>query len=257
MKYLSRVFRSKLFRWIAVSVAILVIVAVLSTYLVIEFCIKQKPFATYADYEAQLERHRVTDDVVGQWNYGFNTINSLDYMQRHFFDEGEPYRVEKYQEWCDKYFYDSEVLDREGHDFYSDADYGWPKELRGAAWRYAIEAWAYGMPSLAIIEPERTREVAYCLKVAAEAHRSPAMWMDYAIYEQWGSPWRDNMQWKGPQLILEGLYTLVSGDREYFDAEMKELARSLYRDSLANQQKPPGEGYCAGVCCEPHQWFPQ
>jgi hypothetical protein len=129
--------------------------------------------------------------------------------------------------------------------------------MRGGAWRYAIEPWGYAMPSLAIIEPERTREVAYHLRNAANAHRNASMWMDYAIFEQWGTPTRDNMQWVGPQLLLEGMYTLMSGDREFFDEEMKALARNLYRTSLENQKKPVGDGYCVGMCCEPDQWFAQ
>ena len=257
MKTLSRLFKSKVFWWISGSIMVFVLIALLATFLYIEFGLKQKPFANYEDYDAQLEKHEVTDDVVGQWNYGMRTITNLVYTEKPFFDFGEPYRSEKYTEWCDKYRYEAEVLDRQGHDFYGDADYGWPKEMRGGGWRYAIEPWGYAMPSLAIIEPERTREVAYNLRNAASAHRNPSMWMDYAIFEQWGTPLRDNMQWTGPQLILEGLYTLVSGDREFFDEDMKVLARNLYRDNLENLSKPVGDWYSAGVCCEPDQWFAQ
>ncbi len=257
MRTFSRLFKSKKFWWISGSIVALVIIAMLATFLVIEFWVKQKPFATAEDYFSQLQKHKITNDVIGQWNYGMTVVIALSYLEKPFFDFGEPYRFEKYTEWSNEYRYDKEVLDRQGHDFSMDPDYGWPAEMRGQGWRYAIEPWGYAMPSIAIIEPERTREVAYYLREAAASHRKPAMWMDYAIFQEWGTPLRDNVMWKGPQLLLEGLYTLVSGDTEMFGTEMKAMARDLYRDNLENLSKPLEAGYCAGVPCEPYQWFAQ
>ncbi len=257
MKFLSSLIKSKWGRRIGCTVVVLAVVGLVGGYLILEYYVKQEPFATAKDYSAQVEKHKLTDDVIGQWNYGMSTIESLAYLEKPFFDFGEPYRMEKYDEWCNENRFDAEELDRQGHDFYIDDGYGWPKEMRGQAWRYALEPWAYAMPSIAIIEPQRTREVAYFLGEAAAAHRNPAFWIDYAIYQQWGTPLRDNAMWKGPQLIMEGLYELITGDRERFGAEFQALARHVFATHLENMKTPLGKGHCAGVDCEPNQWFAQ
>lgn len=257
MKNFYEWLKSKWVKRILIGVVALVLIALVAFVLVLECCIRQRPFADAADYWAQLGKHRLTNDVVGHWNFGMGTVDLISYANKHFFDVGEPYRYEKYTEWCDQFRYDTEALARPGHDFGKDGDYGWPASMRGMGWRYAELGWGWALPSIAIIEPGRTREVAFNLAELAEFHRNPSGWIDYAIYQEWGSPTRENIMWKGPQAMLEGLYELISGDRERFGEEFQTICRDLYGEHLENMAKPVGEGHTAGVCCEANHWFPQ
>jgi hypothetical protein len=240
-------------RWLAIIVAIVLV----GGYLVLEFVIKTKPMGMAKDYWAQRAKGELTHDVIGQWNYVQSVAVSLSYLEKPFFEEGEPYRLEKYTEWCREHMFNTAVLGRQGSAFAMDDDYGWPMEMRGMGWSYALAPIAYAAASIAVIEPARTKEVVYYLGELAEAHRRPPFWLDYAIQQQWGSPLRDNIMWKGPHLMVLGLYTLISGDKERFGPEMQALSRDVYRQHLVNMAKPEGRGRTAGVCCEPNHWFPQ
>lgn len=242
----------RLLKWVALLAAL----GGIAFVLILQYYVKQEPFAPPEQYLAQEKEHKLTDDVLGHWNFGTTTLDAMAYMIPPFFD-GEPFRMEKYTEWSLANRNNVEVQASMGRDFSKDADYGWPADARGMGWNYAIMSWAWAMPSVAIIEPGRTREVVYFLGAAAEMHRNPVAWMDYAPQMGWGSPLRQNVMWRGPHILLLGLYELVSGDRKRFGDEFQQMSRDLYRQHLENLALPEGKGRTPGVCCEPNQWFAQ
>ncbi|MFQ5854322.1 MAG: hypothetical protein ACE5LU_01575 [Anaerolineae bacterium] len=237
--------------------ALVLVVAVLAAFGSFEFVLKQKPFATADDYWVQLGRHELTPDVVAQWDYVLGTVDSISHLQKPYFDVPDPYDTTMFKRWVEENKDDEVQLRKVYYAFSNDPDYGWPQATQGVPWMLAIAPITWAAPSVAIIEPGRSAEAAFVVREFIEVLRSPAGWKDYAIDEGWGDPFYYNMQWKGPLLIAEGLYTLMTGDKKRYGPEMRALAHSLYETHLGNLSNPMGEGYSAGVVCEPNHWFPQ
>ncbi len=231
-------------------------VAVLGS-ITFEFVLKQEPFATAEEYWAQLENHRLTLDVRGHWNYVLSTVDVISYSQAPYFEVPDPYDSGIFKRWIEEHGDDPLVLERVYQSFYETGDWGWAPSLRGIPWVQAAIPIIWAAPSVAIIEPGRTAEVAFVIRELIELLRSPAGWMDYAIIQGWGDPMVRNVQWRAPLLIAEGLYALITGDKEAYGPETVALARGLYEEMLENLSLPLGEGYCGGVACEPNHWFPQ
>jgi|Deesub1362A_J573_1020465.scaffolds.fasta_scaffold00132_2 hypothetical protein len=243
-----------LLKW---SIGIFILVIVIA-FLVFQFYLKQEPFADADDYWAQLERHQLTPDVEGHWNYTLGMIDAIAYSQKPYFPlPKEPYDKEMFSRWVERYGYDKERLKRVYYAFSNDMDYGWPSELQGVPWMLAIMGYVYAAPSVAIIEPGKTAEAAYVLRELINVLRSPAAWMDFSIKQGWGNPLIELAQWKGPLLITEGLYALVSGDKETFGPEIRAFAQDVYESQMRNLKLPYGKGFSGGIVCEPNQWFPQ
>jgi hypothetical protein len=231
-------------------------VAVLGS-ITFEFVLKQEPFATAEEYWAQLENHRLTLDVRGHWNYVLSTVDVISYSQAPYFDVPDPYDPGIFKRWIEEHGDDPLALERVYQSFYETGDWGWAPSLRGIPWVQAAIPIIWAAPSVAIIEPGRTAEVAFVIRELIELLRSPAGWMDYSIIQGWGDPMVRNVQWRAPLLIAEGLYALITGDKEAYCPETVALARGLYEEMLENLKLPLGEGYCGGVACEPNHWFPQ
>ncbi|NOX54545.1 MAG: hypothetical protein GXP27_08925 [Planctomycetes bacterium] len=242
-------------RWAVVTIAVVGVVA----FVVLEWVIKQRPFADADAYWAQLDRHELTLDVVGHWNNTLGTIDILSYSQAPIFPAPvpDPYDMSMMKEWIQKDWEERKEAERAYAFFADDRDYGWPKSLRGVLWMYGLHARVWAAPSIAIIEPGRTAEAAFVIREALNVYRSPAVWKDYVYDQGWGDPMRDNVMWKAPLLIAEGLYALLTGDRQTFGPEMQAVARDLYESQDQALKQPIGNGFSGGVCCEPNHWFPQ
>ena len=208
-------------------------------------------------YWEQLKNHKLAIDSRCHWNYALNTVDVISYSQEQYFPVKDPYDMTMFKKWVDKYKYNELELKRVFQSFSETGDYGWPPSLRGIPWMQAAVAYVWAAPSVAIIEPGRTAEAAFLVKEFIELMRSPAGWMDYAITQGYGDPMRLNVMWKGPLLMSEGIYTLMTGDTKTYGPEMKAIARNLYKLQLENLKKPLGQGFSGGVECEPNHWFPQ
>ncbi len=243
----------KIVKKLLVGLTVLVIVG-LVVGILYYFHLTQEPFGSAEEYWAQETRAKLMDDVVGHFNYWLGAIDVMSYANAPFWSPDEPYRLEKYTEWCEQNMYNELILDRVAHGYYSDADYGLPKKMRGIPLMVALLGAGMAFPSLAIIEPQRSKEIFWNMGELIEFFRGPQCWMDYAIYQGWGSPLRNNVMWKGPCIFLEGLYELMTGDKR-FSEEFVALCRNLYELHVQNMNHP-NHPY-AGVCCEPNHWFPQ
>ncbi len=243
-------------KWLVFS-GILLIVVIGTFFIVFEFVLKQKPFATAEDYWAQKEKGRLTTDALGHWTYAVNTADVLSYSQDPFFDMPRPYDMEMYRKWVEENRYNEIAIRRVYEGFSQDGDYGWPAELRGTGWLYAAEPFILAAPSVAIIEPGRTAEAVFVLNEFIKLFRSPAVWLDYAITWGYDDPMRDNMMWKGPLLIGESLYALMTGDKDKYGPEAKAIAQNLYELQKKHLRMPLGKGFSGGVECEPNHWYPQ
>ncbi|HOO78095.1 MAG TPA: hypothetical protein PK636_02720 [bacterium] len=230
-----------------------------AAFVVFQFVLKQKPFAAAEDYSQQFARHRLTLDVAGHWNQTLGTIDVISYSQNPVFPlpVPSPYDLTMMKQWVAKNRNNPVELQRVYGAFASDPDYGWPEALQGVVWMYGLIPRLWAAASIAMVEPGRTAEAAFVLREGIQMLRSPACWKDYAVNQAWGDPMRDNVMWKGPLLIAEGLYALVSGDKDTFGPEMTAVARDLYETQKKNLALPVGQGYVGGVCCEPNHWFPQ
>jgi len=215
------------------------------------------PTGTSTDYWAQLEKGELTPDVLGHWAHILVVADYLNYSQKPYFDVPDPYDMNMYKNWVEK---NEEILMIPGTIFpvfSGDTDDGWPAEIQGVPWTCALMGISWAAPSVAIIEPKRTAEAVFIIENAIKVLRSPAAWLDYVVGDGWGDPMLDNIMWKGPLLIAEGLYALVSGDKEKYKPEITAIARNLYELQKSSLESSIGKGFSGGVCCEPNQWFPQ
>ena len=247
----------KIVKWAIVALVVVAVVVALVAFGALESFIKQKPMGTADDYWAQLEHHELTPDVAGNWDFTLEMVDLISHSQEEFFDVPSPYDIDMFKKWVDDNKNDELALKRVYYGFSHDADYGWPQEMQGVAWMWAIAPYIWSAPSVAMIEPGKSAEAAFVVQEGIELLRSPACWRDYTITQGYGDPMRDNIMWKGPVLISEGLYTLMTGDKERYGPEMQALAHNLYETQRKNLSLPMGEGYCGGVDCEPNHWFPQ
>ncbi len=209
-------------------------------------------------YWRQRAEQKLTPDSEAHWNHALATVDLISYTQNPIFPPpSESYALHMYRDWIRKNGKDRDTLNAVYGFFAADTDYGWPAEIKGIPWVYAINAWVWSAPSVAMIEPGRTAEAAFLVREMIKVIRSPSAWQDYAIEQGWEDPMRANVMWKYPLLMAEGLYGLMTGDLERYRPEMEAVARDLYATMLENQKKKRGKGYSGGVCCEPNHWFPQ
>lgn len=243
----------RILKWGIIIIFLIVIIGII----VFEFVLKQRPFADAEAYWAQLKNHKLTIDSLGHWTYAVNTADVLSFSQDPLFDVPKPYDMQMYKKWVDENLYNELAIKRVYQGFSEDGDYGWPAEMRGTGWLYAAEPFMLATPSIAMIEPGKTAEAVFVLNEFIKLYRSPAVWLDYVITWGYDDPMRANMMWKGPLLIGECLYALMTGDKDKYGPEAKAIAENLYELQQENMKKPLGKGFSAGVECEPNHWYPQ
>lgn len=215
------------------------------------------PMKTADEYWAQYDAGRLTSDVEAHWAFGLTLTGTIDYSQVPYFGMPDPYDMGMYRDWTAQ---NMSLLLSPGSIyplFSGDTEHGWPASMQGIAWVYAAMGWAWAAPSVAMIDPQRTAEAAYTIESMIKLYRSPATWIDYVVYVGTLDPMIDNVMWKGPLLMAEGLWALVTGDRETYRPEMTAIARNLYDLQAQAVSLPYGQGHSGGVACEPDQWFPQ
>ncbi|MEQ9367361.1 MAG: hypothetical protein RIF32_24225 [Leptospirales bacterium] len=120
-------------------------------------------------------------------------------------------------------------------------------------WKYAIAFLAYGMPSLALIEPEKKELATYYLYIMINKMKSKKVWREWQDYGFGEDPiCLHNVMYKGHLNLMYGLYQFMSGD-ERFAKEFTWLTRQIVAEIDLHSKK----GLYEGSNCEPDQYFVQ
>lgn len=119
-------------------------------------------------------------------------------------------------------------------------------------WKYAIAFTAYGLPSLAMLDPSRRDSAIFFLSLMIEKMKSKKVWEDWQIYGFGDDPiCRHNIMYKGHLNLMYALYQLIGGDGRY-TAEFTWLTRNIAEEIRESEGKK-----FQGVVCEPDQYFAQ
>ena len=108
---------------------------------------------------------------------------------------------------------------------FTDPMYPWPLEKR-VAWRSSLFAGGLALPSVALCETQRTREVLFNLHISVKALVSADVEAPYSEFDQ------PNVL-LAQRALLAGLYTLVSG-RNRYEPLCRDLVRQLSDRVAAN-----------------------
>lgn len=120
-------------------------------------------------------------------------------------------------------------------------------------WKYGIAFAAYGMPSLAAIDPANADMVTYQTWVMIKKMKSKKVWQDWQAFGFGEDPISNqNIMYKGHLNLMYGLYQLMSGD-ERFAREFTWLTQQIV-DEMGRHHE---EGQYEGTNCEPDQYFVQ
>lgn len=237
---------------------IILFIAVVASWIVFHFILRQRPFGRAEVYFRQAERHALAADSLGHWKHALGSLDALSRSHQPFFPLSGGYDPAMYRAWCEQAKERSRPLEPLYPAFTRNEDYGWPAALQGRGWTlYALDPIIWAAPSIAIIEPGRSAEAADAVRRAIEILRGPGAWKDQVFDENGGDPMVDNLLWKASLLIAEGIYGLMTGDPETCRSEMEFLARSLARAQRENLLRPIGSGYAGGECCRSGWWFAQ
>lgn len=170
--------------------------------------------ASTDDYFAQLERHALTPDVNAQ----------LAYMT--FTDFISP-------------------LYSRGCDFEAWA----PKKMPNRILKYSLAWYAYGLASVAAIDPKMRQFAGHAIDIAAAKMKCKEVWGDWEEDKFGKDPIKkDNIMYKGHLNLMYGLYQMVTGDKLY-EKENKRISKIIYDEIKASPY--------AGIVCEPDNYFPQ
>jgi hypothetical protein len=237
---------------------LILFIALVGSWIVFQFILRQRPFARAEVYFRQAEKHALTADSAGHWKHVLEALDSLSRSHQPFFPLSGTYDPGVYRAWCAQAVERGRRLDPLYPAFTRNEHYGWPAALQGRGWTlYALDPIVWAAPSIAIIEPGRSAEAADAVRRAIDILRSPAAWKDQVFDEAGGDPMVDNLLWKSSLLIAEGLYGLMTGDRETYRPEMEALARDLFQKQRDNLSRPIGQGFSGGECCRSGWWLAQ
>lgn len=170
--------------------------------------------ASTDDYFSQIDRHALTPDVNAQ----------LAYMT--FTDFISP-------------------LYSRGCDFEA-----WrPKGMPNRILKYSLAWYAYGLASVAAIDPNMRQFAGHAIDIAAAKMRCKEVWGDWEEDKFGSDPIKkDNIMYKGHLNMMYGLYQLVTGSKLY-EKDNAKLTRIIYDEIKASPY--------AGIVCEPDNYFPQ
>jgi len=170
--------------------------------------------ASTDDYFSQLDRRSVTPDVNAQLAY----MTYTDFIS---------------------------PLYSRGCDFEAWQPRGMPNRIL----KYSLAWYAYGLASVAVIDPKLQRFAGHGIDVATAKMRCKEVWGDWADDKFGTDPIKkDNIMYKGHLNMMYGLYQLVTGDKLY-EAENIRLSKIIYGEIKASPY--------AGIVCEPDNYFPQ
>jgi hypothetical protein len=119
-------------------------------------------------------------------------------------------------------------------------------------WKYAIAFTAYGMPSLAMRQPDQAEVAGYFLAVMIHKMESKKVWDDWQRYGFGSDPvCKDNIMYKGHLNLMYGLHVMLTGSERY----ARQFAWLSHK--MAEEMRvQPGRQY-AGLVCEPDRYFAQ
>nr|E1XUJ2.1 RecName: Full=Linalool dehydratase/isomerase; AltName: Full=Geraniol isomerase; AltName: Full=Linalool dehydratase-isomerase; AltName: Full=Myrcene hydratase; Flags: Precursor [Castellaniella defragrans 65Phen]5I3T_A Chain A, Linalool dehydratase/isomerase [Castellaniella defragrans]5I3T_B Chain B, Linalool dehydratase/isomerase [Castellaniella defragrans]5I3T_C Chain C, Linalool dehydratase/isomerase [Castellaniella defragrans]5I3T_D Chain D, Linalool dehydratase/isomerase [Castellaniella d len=170
--------------------------------------------ATTEDYFAQQAKQAVTPDVMAQLAY----MNYIDFISP-FYSRGCSFEA-----W----------------------------ELKHTPQRvikYSIAFYAYGLASVALIDPKLRALAGHDLDIAVSKMKCKRVWGDWEEDGFGTDPIeKENIMYKGHLNLMYGLYQLVTGSRRY-EAEHAHLTRIIHDEIAANP--------FAGIVCEPDNYFVQ
>jgi len=170
--------------------------------------------ASTDDYFSQLDRHALTPDVNAQ----------LAYMT--FTDFISPL----YSRGCDFEAWQ-------------------PKHMPNRILKYSLAWYAYGLASVAAIDPKMRQFAGHAIDIAAAKMKCKEVWGDWEEDKFGKDPIKkDNIMYKGHLNLIYGLYQLVTGDRLYEKENMR-ISKIIYDEIKASPY--------AGIVCEPDNYFPQ
>ena len=119
-------------------------------------------------------------------------------------------------------------------------------------WKYAIAFLGYGMPSLALIDPDNKKEYLLYFSIMIDKMKSKQVWDDWQRFGFGEDPLCvQNIMYKGHLNLMYGLYQLMSGDERY-SKEYRWLTEQIVNEIRDNEDK---KRVYQGVVCEPNQYF--
>lgn len=126
----------------------------------------------------------------------------------------------------------------------------WQKESQ-LFWKYAIAFTAYGLPSLAMIEPKQRDLASYYLYIMINKMKEKKVWQEWQDFGFGKDPiCKQNIMYKGHLNLMYGLYSLMS-NRDDFEKEFVYLTKIIV-DELGETHK---DGQYEGIACEPNRFF--
>ena len=170
--------------------------------------------ATTDDYFSQLDKHALTRDVNAQLAY----MTFTDYIS---------------------------PLYSRGCDFEAWA----PKKMPNRILKYSLGWYAYGLTSVALIDPNMRQFAGHAIDITTAKMRCKEVWGDWEDDKFGKDPIKkDNIMYKGHLNLMYGLYQLVTGDKLYEKENIK-LTKIIFNEIKSSPY--------AGIVCEPDNYFPQ
>ncbi len=124
-----------------------------------------------------------------------------------------------------------------------------PKGVPNRVLKYSLAWYAYGLASVAAIDPKMRQFSGHAIDVASAKMKCKEVWGDWAEDKFGNDPIKkDNIMYKGHLNMMYGLYQLVTGDKLY-EKENIRISKIIHDEIKASPY--------AGIVCEPDNYFPQ
>ena len=124
-----------------------------------------------------------------------------------------------------------------------------PKQMPNRILKYSLAWYAYGLASVAQINPDMRMFAGHAIDGAAAKMRCKEVWGDWEEDKFGTDPIKkDNIMYKGHLNLMYGLYQMVTGDTLY-EKENKRVSKLIYDEIKSSPY--------AGIVCEPDNYFPQ
>jgi len=115
--------------------------------------------------------------------------------------------------------------------------------------KYSLAWYAYGLASVAVIDPNLRRYAGHNIDVAIAKMKCKQVWGDWEEDGFGSDPIaHQNIMYKGHLNLMYGLYQLLTGNTQY-EEEFIDLSNIIYSEIKENPY--------AGIACEPNNYFPQ
>lgn len=115
--------------------------------------------------------------------------------------------------------------------------------------KYSLGFYAYGLASVALIDPKLKNFIGHNMDIAIAKMRCKHVWQDWEDDGFGDDPIaKENIMYKGHLNLMYGLYQMLTGDNQY-EKDHKHLTNILVKEIEASPY--------AGIVCEPDNYFPQ